>query len=228
MCIIIYPALVRPWTFLTSRKQRKAANVWGSEFKILFIIWYKNGLCKKWMGTWTCTILTKYICNVIQRQTHKAQHSVWPWLCQRIHLIKIYRFFTQYFSLYTFIGLYGYIYMNIKCKNKNTCSEGMALKCCIWQHACLCTRVCVCVCVWDAIHVQYGWMDRLSHTHTHRYADTHWIWPRLDWRQMKFNLFPARRWICSSSSFVYLQYIWVCAISWVIQIQLIGTAEKTS
>lgn len=41
--------------------------------------------------------------------------------------------------------------MNIKCKNKNTYSEGMAL-------------LYSCACVWDSIHVQYGRMDRLSHT----------------------------------------------------------------
>lgn len=158
-------------------------------------------------------------------QSTTLSYSVWPWLCQRIHLIKIYRFFYTTFQLvyiYWFIRLY--IYMNIKCKNKNTYSEGMALKCCMWQHACLCTHVLVCGTL--SMYNMAEWID--YHTHTHRYADTHWIWPRLDWRQMKFNPFPAQRRICSSTSFIYLQYIWVCAISWVIQIQLIWTAEKTS
>lgn len=183
------------------------------------------------MGTWTCTILTKCIRNAIQWQTLK--HNT-----QLLHLAMIVSKDTSYQDIYIFYTTFQlvyiywlykviYIYMNIKCKNKNTYSEGMALKCCMWQHACRCTRALVCGTL--SIYNMAVWIDYHIHTHTHRLCKhTHWIWPRLDWRHMKFNPFPARQRISDSTSFVDLQYVWVCAISWVIQIQLIWTAEKTS
>lgn len=42
----------------------------------------------------------------------------------------IYIFYTTFQLVYMY-WLYKVIYMNIKCKNKNTYSEGMALKCCM-------------------------------------------------------------------------------------------------
>lgn len=49
----------------------------------------------------------KCICNAIQWQTHKAQHSVAPFGhdCVKGYISSRYiYFFTQHFSLYTFIG----------------------------------------------------------------------------------------------------------------------------
>lgn len=44
--------------------------------------------------------------------------------------IYIFFLYTTFQLVYIFIGCIR-LYMNIKCKNKNTYSEGMALKCCM-------------------------------------------------------------------------------------------------
>lgn len=167
------------------------------------MIWYKNSLCKKWMGTWTCTILTKRICNAIQWHTHKAQHSV----AQFGHdCVKGYQdiFIFYTFQLVYIYWLYKvvYIYMNIKCKNKNTYSEGMAL-------------LYSCACVWDSIHVQYGRMDRLSHT---EYG--------LDWINVIWNLTLSSTSTNMQFNIIRLFVIHLSLCK--IQIQLIWTAEKMS
>lgn len=95
--------------------------------------------------------------------------SVWPWLCQRIHLIKIYIFFYTTFQLVYMYWLYKVIY-----EYKVQKQEHLQ-----WRHGpevlyvTTCVSLYLCACVWDSIHVQYGHMDSLSYTQTHSYADTH-------------------------------------------------------
>lgn len=51
--------------------------------------------------------------------------------CVKGDILSRYIYFYTTFQLVYIYWLYKVIYMDIKCKNKNTYSEGMALKCCI-------------------------------------------------------------------------------------------------